>query len=194
MTTKSSIDRLNASSAGRDDARQDQREGHLPERLQLVRAEVHRRLLEVAREARQARPDGDDHEADVEHDVGDQDRDEVQREERVGCRSTTNSVSSEAPRTISGRRHRQEDQRVREPSPAEVVAHEGEGDQRAQDGRDERRQRPRSRGSGRRPAAGPSTPSGLSQYLRVNPCHTVLALPAGLLKLNRMISATGSSR
>ncbi len=40
----------------------------------------------------------------------------------------------------------------------------------------------------------PSTPSGFSQYLRVNPCHVVLALPAGLLKLNRMISATGSIR
>ena len=40
----------------------------------------------------------------------------------------------------------------------------------------------------------PSTPSGFSQYLSVNPCHTTLLLPAGLLKLNRMISATGSIR
>ena len=47
---KSSIDSENASSAPRQDARQDEREGHLPERRPLVRAEVHGRLLEVARE------------------------------------------------------------------------------------------------------------------------------------------------
>ena len=68
----------------------------------LVRVEVHRRLLEVAREAGEPGADGDHHEADVEHDVRDQDRDGAQREERLAADRRTNMVSSEAPRTISG--------------------------------------------------------------------------------------------
>ena len=64
---------------GGHDARQDEREGHLPEGRPLVGAEVHRRLLEVAREALQAGLHGHDHEADVEHDVGDEDRPDAQR-------------------------------------------------------------------------------------------------------------------
>ena len=107
---KSSIDRLKASRAAAMMPGQDEREGHLPERRPLVGAEVHRRLLEVAGEALHPRPHGHDHEADVEHDVGDQDRLDPsgKREPPVSvwpaarCAVATNSVSRLAPRTISG--------------------------------------------------------------------------------------------
>ena len=40
----------------------------------------------------------------------------------------------------------------------------------------------------------PGIPKMLSQALRLNPCHTKLLLPDGLLKLNRAITMTGSIR
>ena len=144
---KSSIESENASSAAGQDARQDQREGHLPERRPLVRPEVHRRLLEVAREPLHPGPDGDDHVADVEHDVGDEDRLDAEREQRAaGQRAAngsvavpTNIVSRLAPSTISGRRHRDEHEQVRRRPAAELVARQGQRDERAQGGRDDRR-------------------------------------------------------
>ena len=57
----------------RDDARQDEREGHLPEGRPVVRVQVTRGLLQVAGEAQQPGADRDHHEADVEHHVGDED-------------------------------------------------------------------------------------------------------------------------
>ena len=40
----------------------------------------------------------------------------------------------------------------------------------------------------------PATPNGSSHAASVNPCHTKLDLPAGSLKLNRIITATGAIR
>ena len=77
VITKSSIDSANASSAAGEDAGHDQRQRHLPERDRARRAEVHRRLLQVAVEADEPRLHRHDDVADVEHDVRDQDRREA---------------------------------------------------------------------------------------------------------------------
>ena len=77
---KSSKDSANASRAPADDARGDERQGDPPERLPLVRVEVHRRLLQAWVQAGDPGLDGDDDEADAEHDVGDHDGPEAQRD------------------------------------------------------------------------------------------------------------------
>ena len=75
---------------------------------------------------------------------------EVRREERRLCRSRRTASAGCAQDDLR-RRHRQEDQRVRQPRAAELVADQGERDQRPEDGRDDRRdERDRRRSSGRR--------------------------------------------
>ena len=131
----------------------------------LVRAEVHRRLLEVAVEPDQPRLDRDDGEADAEHDVGDQDRPEAEDDVRL-----RKSVSSEAPRTISGVESGRKIRMFVARAPAEPVADERERDQRAERGRDEaREQRDLEREDDR--AASPGTPSQFFQLSQVKPCQ-----------------------
>src|SRR3990172_5179525 len=67
--------------AAGQDAREDEREGDPPEGRPFVRPEVGRGFLEVAVEALDTRAHGDHHEADVEHDVGDDDRPQPERVE-----------------------------------------------------------------------------------------------------------------
>ena len=101
----------------------------------LVRAEVHRRLLEVAVEADESRLHRHDREADAEHDVRDQDRpeaeDDVQVEEERQQRRAEHDLR---------RRQRQEDQDVRGPAAPEAVADERQRDQRPERRRDEARE------------------------------------------------------
>ena len=60
-----------------------------------------------------------------------------------GAPIATNSVSSEAPEDDLGRGHRQEDEQVGAAPAAEVVAGQGQRDERPEDRRDDRRQRRR---------------------------------------------------
>ena len=119
------------------DAREDDRQGDLAEGGPPVGVEVHARLFERLVEAGQPGPHGDHHEADVEHDVRDQDRQEAasgpQRDPQGEHRGSQDHLR---------RRHRHEDQQVHRPTAAELVAGQGEGDHGAQDrgedGRDDR--------------------------------------------------------
>ena len=97
----------------------DQRQRHLAEGGDLVRAEIHRRLLEMAVESDQARLHGDDDEADDEHHVRDEDRHEPELEDRGRVQEEREERRAEHD---LGRRHRQEDEHVRRSAPDEVVA------------------------------------------------------------------------
>ena len=111
-----------------------------------------------------------------------------------GAPIATNRVRSEAPRTISGVAIGRKMNRLVALRPAEVVAREGERDERAEGRRNQRREQGDDEADRRRRLAGPATPNGSSQAASVNPCHTKLDLPAGLLKLKRIITATGAIR
>ena len=117
--------------------RREQRQRDLAERRPLVRAEVHRRLLEVAVEPDQPRLHGDDDEADDEHDVGDEDRPKPSWKTLVSVEEERQQRGAEDD---LGRRHRQEDEEVRRAAAAEVVADDRERDERPERGRDERRE------------------------------------------------------
>ena len=138
---KSSNDSENASSAARGDARHDQRQRDVPEGRALVGVEVHRRLLQPRVEAGEAGLDRHDDEADAEHDVGDEDRAEAQRRAQVEEQREQGGAEDDL-----GRGHRQEDQQVRRRAAVEAVTHEGEGDERAEQGRDRRGDDARSAG------------------------------------------------
>ena len=145
---KSSIDRREREQGAGQDPREDQREGHLPEGRPRVRPEVHRGLLEVARKALHPGPNRHDDEADVEHDVGDEDGLDAEREQHPPVSDfsgsgavPTNSVSRLAPRTISGVAIGMKMKRLVAGLTAEVVAGQRQGDERPQRRRDERRNR-----------------------------------------------------
>ena len=85
--TNSSSDRVNASSAARDDGRADARDGDPEERRQLARAQVAGRLLQVRVHVAQARPHDRRHERGAEHDVRQQHRVQAERQAHAWCRS-----------------------------------------------------------------------------------------------------------
>ena len=109
----------------------DQGQRHLAERRDLVRAEVHRRLLEVPVEADQARLHGDHDEAHDEHHVRDEDRDEPELEDRGRVQEQREERGAEDDLR---RRHREEHEDVGRSAPDEVMA-----DDRHRDERPERR-------------------------------------------------------
>ena len=80
-------------------------------------------------------PHRDDDVADVEHDVGDQDRHEVEREERRRADGHVERQERGAEDDL-GRRHRQEDEQVGDRPAPEAVARQGQGDHRAERRRD----------------------------------------------------------
>ena len=77
VITKSSSDSTNASRPAAARPGRDQRQRDLAERRPLVRAQVHRRLLDVAVHALEPRLHGHDDVGDVEHHVRDHDRHEA---------------------------------------------------------------------------------------------------------------------
>ena len=132
------VDREREAEQGRgEDRRREQRQGDLAERGPLVRAEVHRRLLEVTVEPDQARLHGDDDEADDEHHVRDEDRHEPQLERRRRVQEEGEQRRTE--HDLRGR-HRQEHEHVRPAAPDEPVADDRQRDERAEGGGDDRRE------------------------------------------------------
>ena len=127
MITKSSTESAKREQRAGEDPRRDQRQRDPRERRPLVRAEVHRRLLEVAVEADEPRLHGHDDERDVEHDVRDADRPEAGRDAEIEEERQQRGAEDDL-----GRRHRQEDEEVRRAAAAERVADERERDQRPQ--------------------------------------------------------------
>ena len=108
----------------------------------------------------------------------------------VAAPIATNSVSSEAPSTISGVAIGRKMNRLVAAPPAEVVADQGQRDQRAR-GRSRRASTAaRSTRLGRdRLAEARPTPNGLQPGVEREPAATTkLNLPAGSLKLNRIIT------
>jgi hypothetical protein len=122
--------------AGGEDAGRDQRQRHAGKRRQRVGEEVHRRLFEVAVEADEPRPHGHHDEADVEHDVRDQDRREPEREAVVQEEREERRAHDDLRR-----RHRQEDEQARRAPAAEAVADERERDEGAERRRRDARER-----------------------------------------------------
>ncbi len=119
VITKSSMESANPSSAAASIAGAMQRERDLAKGGDLVRAEVHRGLLEMPVEPDQARLHGDDDEADDEHHVRDEDRHEPELED--GGRVQEEREQRRAEHDL-GRGHRQEDEQVRRPAPDEPMA------------------------------------------------------------------------
>ena len=167
VITKSSSESANPSSAADSIAGREQRQRDLAERRPLVRAEVHRRLLEVAVEADQPRLHGHDDEADDEHHVRDEDRPKPRTKTLVRFRK---SVSSEAPSTISGVDIGRKTSRF-VAAAAELVPDDRERDQRAERGRDERREQADLERD-EHESRSPSTASHSSQLSSVKPCQT----------------------
>ena len=100
----------------------------------------------MAREVGESRLHGDHDVADVEHDVGDEDRPDAQRKDqalrdRQLDRGDEGREQRGAKYDLRGR-HREEDQEVRHRPTAELVARQGQADHRAEcgrhDGRDKR--------------------------------------------------------
>ena len=146
-----------AEQRGAQDRGREQRQRDLAERRPLVRAEVHRRLLEVAVEADQPRLHRDDDVADDEHHVRDEDRHEAEVEAPVMLRK---SVSSEAPSTISGVDIGRKTSRFVAPRPRKscrtIADRHQRSEHRREDRREqrdlERRRRPRRGSRARRPS------------------------------------------
>ncbi len=78
--------------------------------------------------AREPRLDGDHHERQAEHDVGDQDRPETELTAEAGGHEQRQQGRAHHD---LGRGHRQEDHQVRRRPPGEAVPHQREGHQRA---------------------------------------------------------------
>ena len=129
---KSSIDRANDSSAAARMPGRMQRERDLPERSQRRRPEVLSCLFERPVEPADAGPHRERDEAHLEHDVGDHDGREppvdVPVEEQRGERRAEHDL---------GRRQRKHQEEVQAAAAAEPVAGERDGDQRAEDRRDD---------------------------------------------------------
>ena len=139
----------------------------LPERRPLVRAEVHRRFLEMAVEADEPRLHRHDDVADAEHHVRDRDRPEAGRDLQVEEERQQRGAEHDL-----GRRHRQEDEQVRRAAAAEAVADERERDQCPERGRGEARDRRDLEREHHRVARDPGTAFQLSQLSNVKPCQT----------------------
>ncbi len=119
------------------DPRPDERQCHLVEGRPWVGEEIGGGLLEMAVVAGEARSHGHDDEADVEHDVREEDRREPERHAVVQEKREERRAHDD----LRGR-HREEDEQVRRPVSAEAVANQGERhqrpDRRRDDGREDR--------------------------------------------------------
>ena len=146
------------------------------------------------REARQPGLHGDDHEADVEHDVGDDDGQDAQRvdhalrDERQLRRRDEGRQQRGAEDDLR-RRHRQEDEQVGAAPAAEVVAHQRERDERPEDGRDERREERDDEAVADRLRQARAARAGPARHRCENPPHCRLDRPAGSLKLNAIMTS-----
>ena len=104
-----------------------------------------------------------------------------------------NSVSSDVPSTISGVDMGRNTSRLVDAPAPERVTHQGERHEHPDGGRDEGGQHAMRR-LANTASPSPGRPSGLSQASMEKPCQVRLARPAGSLKLNAIMTSTGSAR